>query len=336
MMLINSVPTLCFDCHGEDQALYSSEHAHSPVKDGNCLACHEKHSGSNASLLKVKKNQLCYSCHSQEKSRFTAEAAHKPVADGECFRCHDSHATENNAMLTRPENELCRSCHALATAAMKQAHHDFPLEEARCANCHDPHSTPKTSASLLYPDQHDPFKLRNCLACHSSNESLATKSEGKDLCMQCHSKAADLLSRKNVHAALTMEGECSNCHSSHAGFTASFLNKDAGEICYTCHEKEKFAGKFVHKPILENCSTCHDVHSSDYARLLNQEDEIQLCLQCHDADKTHMHPMGKDFIDPKTGGRLVCSSCHSPHSSDYEFILHQDKQRGLCILCHAL
>jgi predicted CXXCH cytochrome family protein len=262
--------------------------------------------------------------------------AHKPVADGDCSKCHDAHATDNDFMLVKPQNELCKTCHAISTASFKQAHNNFPMENSRCASCHDPHSTPKTSVSLLYPDQHNPFKLRNCQSCHAADNALATRSEGKTLCMQCHSKSEAMLSKKNVHKALTMEGECSNCHAPHAGFTANFLNKPAGEICYSCHEKKEFNAKFAHKPALENCAICHDVHSSDYSMLLNSEDEIALCLQCHDADKTHMHPMGKDFKDPRTGGRLVCSSCHSPHSSNYENILLADKQRGLCIMCHTL
>jgi predicted CXXCH cytochrome family protein len=49
-----------------------------------------------------------------------------------------------------------------------------------------------------------------------------------------------------------------------------------------------------------------------------------------------MHPMGKDYKDPRNGERLVCTSCHSPHSSDYENILLGDKQRELCVSCHSL
>jgi predicted CXXCH cytochrome family protein len=335
-MMIDSVPGICYGCHGENQALYLSEQAHSPVKDGNCLACHEKHSGSDADLLKTGKNQLCYGCHLDEKTRFTREQAHKPVADGDCSKCHDSHATENNFMLTRPENALCKSCHAISEAAFKQAHYNFPMENAGCANCHDPHSTPKTSANLIYPEQHSPFKMRNCLSCHKAGGSLETKSEGQELCTQCHAEAKAFTARKLVHKALTMEGECSNCHAAHAGFTADFLKKPSSQVCYTCHDRKKFTRRNVHQPAAENCATCHDVHSSDYSKLLVEGDEIKMCLQCHDADKTHMHPMGGDFIDPKTGGRLVCSSCHSPHSSDHENILLAEKQRGLCVLCHAL
>jgi predicted CXXCH cytochrome family protein len=238
-------------------------------------------------------------------------------------------------MLVKPENKLCVSCHSQATPAFAAAHHNFPMENVTCAKCHDPHSTPKTSTALLYPDQHSPFKVRNCAACHPSN-TIATKQEGKALCLQCHNKAEKLISKRNVHKALTMPGECVNCHTPHAGFTANYLSKSGSNVCFNCHDKGKFTRKFKHQPAVENCSTCHEVHSSENFGLLKEADEIKLCLQCHDADKTHMHPMGKDYKDPRTGERLVCSSCHDPHSSDYENILVGDKQRGLCILCHAL
>jgi len=154
--------------------------------------------------------------------------------------------------------------------------------------------------------------------------------------MQCHSKSEKLFSKRIVHEAVTMSGECLNCHSSHSGFTANFLNKPGNQVCYACHKKAKFERKFKHKPATESCSICHDVHSSDNAGLLTVEDQISLCEQCHDAEKTHLHPMGKDYKDPRTNERLVCSSCHSPHSSDYENILYADKQREICILCHSL
>jgi predicted CXXCH cytochrome family protein len=334
-MLKDSVPTLCYDCHGGDQARFTSSKAHSPVKNGDCLACHEQHSSPNKGLLKIKRNQLCYNCHTAEKAKFTSETAHKPVADGDCFKCHDAHGTDNNFMLTKSENQLCFSCHSLTAPNFQQAHRNFPMENAACAKCHDPHSTPKTSTALLYPSQHQPFKMKTCDACHVSN-TLATKKTGKELCLQCHPNAQSMISKRNIHKALTMTGECVNCHSPHDGFGKSIMSRPNGQVCYDCHDKAKFTKKFVHKPAAENCSTCHEVHSSDNARLLTADDEIKLCLKCHDADKTHNHPMGKDFKDPRTGERLVCSSCHSPHSSDYENILIADKQRGLCILCHAL
>lgn len=336
LMLKDNVPDLCYDCHGDKKALFTATTAHEPVQNGECLSCHEKHAGERANLLKVTRGKLCYSCHTEEQKRFTSQLAHRPVATGDCYKCHDAHGTESANMLVKPENELCRTCHSVSTASFKNAHFGFPMDNVECAKCHDPHSVPKTSSKLIYPDQHEPFKDRICMACHVDKTSVKTKKEGRALCMECHSKSSSLFDRRIVHEALQMEGECLNCHTPHAGFTSNYLNKPDVKVCFTCHDKGLFEKKFPHQPAAENCSICHEVHSSDNFKLLNKANEMDLCLQCHDADKTHLHPMGKDVKDPRTGTTLVCTSCHSPHSSDYENILYGAKERGLCVLCHAI
>jgi predicted CXXCH cytochrome family protein len=67
---------------------------------------------------------------------------------------------------------------------------------------------------------------------------------------------------------------------------------------------------------------------------------IKACLTCHDA---HLHPINVSpnkpgvKIPPEfptlSGGRITCTSCHSPHSSDYYFHLRKPIEE-LCSGCH--
>ena len=80
--------------------------------------------------------------------------------------------------------------------------------------------------------------------------------------------------------------------------------------------------------------TCHQPHAGENGALLVEAKVNDLCSQCHDAKKTHMHPIGEPYKDPRTGGPLTCIGCHNPHSSDNEQLLRGSKDRELCILCH--
>jgi predicted CXXCH cytochrome family protein len=68
---------------------------------------------------------------------------------------------------------------------------------------------------------------------------------------------------------------------------------------------------------------------------------MKACLNCHEA---HLHPLN---VSPKKSdvkippefptlptGKITCTSCHSPHSSDYYFLLRKPGEKELCISCH--
>lgn len=127
---------------------------------------------------------------------------------------------------------------------------------------------------------------------------------------------------------------CLSCHSPHAGRTATLLRRDSpAAMCFACHDRSKFEGKVRHK-VVDDCTTCHAPHGSANEGLL-LEPQAELCASCHDAEKTHAHVTGAPAIDPRTGKTLRCTSCHSPHASDHESLLRQEKERKLCIQCHV-
>lgn len=78
---------------------------------------------------------------------------------------------------------------------------------------------------------------------------------------------------------------------------------------------------------------------------LSSEDvsAMEACRPCHENQDTATHPVN---VYPKPGmtippeyptlpdGRITCSTCHKPHSSDYRYLTRKQSKRELCIGCH--
>ena len=79
---------LCFHCHPK---IISKPFVHGPAAVGGCLQCHDPHSSSFPSLLKVDNHVLCASCHKEKRM---AEAMHDKVVAKNmlCTDCHSPHA----------------------------------------------------------------------------------------------------------------------------------------------------------------------------------------------------------------------------------------------------
>lgn len=151
-------------------------------------------------------------------------------------------------------------------------------------------------------------------------------------CLACH---GDLAKGKSVHAAVQMG--CETCHSAidasnipHAktGKVARGLSADVPDLCYTCHDRKKFSGKYIHAPVgIGLCTGCHDPHRSGNAKLLKKA-APDLCFGCHEKSgfsKKNVHA-------PVAGG--VCLDCHAHHSAE-EFALLKKEAPFVCLECHG-
>lgn len=170
-------------------------------------------------------------------------------------------------------------------------------------------------------------------------------------CLKCHN---DLTKGKFVHAALSMG--CTTCHThvnAHtvphkiSGKVAKGLSAAQPELCYGCHDKSMFEKKFLHPAVSMGCTTCHSPHSSNTAPLLVKTVPV-LCKTCHEDNATGKHILtgyGLGDYHPTQGRpspnhpnkELSCVSCHTPHSSDSEFLFNDEAQKAgnLCSLCHT-
>lgn len=119
------------------------------------------------------------------------------------------------------------------------------------------------------------------------------------------------------------------------------------ETCEKCH-MNVLANTFKHGPAeAGQCNLCHDPHASDYPSWTRKQ-SWRLCTTCHAEKKTDVHliagfvhgishPTSK-WPDPsRPGKRLVCVSCHSPHSSQTKELMGFDvrNKHETCRYCHA-
>ena len=96
--------------------------------------------------------------------------------------------------------------------------------------------------------------------------------------------------------------------------------------CLECHD-EKTKGKAVHSAMQMGCSACHNVKSDGTTTTVElAAPKNQLCFTCHDKSKEEV------LHKPYEEGQ--CTTCHSPHSSDFP---KQTRAEGntLCLACHA-
>ncbi|HET6350024.1 MAG TPA: cytochrome c3 family protein [Candidatus Krumholzibacteria bacterium] len=311
----------------------SAPHVHPPVQQGRCLDCHQMHKPAADKFLAKAPGTLCASCHADIGARATDKTQHNPFAKGNCSACHEVHVSENDNLLKKSGGAMCVTCHGLTTPRMTAAHKIVPLSGRTCTSCHDPHSTKQAKSKLVYPNQHPPFKDKECDTCHAADGKVtATPST----CADCHDNAQEF---KNTHNAGRKDATaridvCLDCHSPHAGFDKLLVRPTEAQTCMQCHDRREFTRKNVHAALEEGCTTCHDVHDRD-AMTLRGARVNEVCGQCHDAAKTHAHKTGAPAKDPRTGQVLTCVSCHQPHSSDFDHLTRFDEKRDLCVQCHA-
>jgi predicted CXXCH cytochrome family protein len=209
-------------------------------------------------------------------------------------------------------------------------HRGFRAGSGNCAGCHDPHGSDKPGLAPAFT--HAPYAEGACDACHAGTTGLVAA--GAALCVACHTEHEADAARAVPHKAVTDSTGCLNCHAPHGGKTEALLTRDdMGKTCFACHDRGAFA-KSVKHPAEVGCDVCHDPHGSQTKGIL-AEAQVALCSGCHDdVAEIHAHPYQGPKKDPRTGEDLVCTSCHSPHSSEEEALLTHEKRRQLCVQCH--
>jgi predicted CXXCH cytochrome family protein len=106
-LLTRSDAVKCLFCHEEARAIVSQKFSHTPVRKGECTACHDPHHSDNRFLLKgaqgkglANPSEVCFSCHDRSRATFTT-GFHRSVALLDCIVCHDPHSSPYQYQLTR-------------------------------------------------------------------------------------------------------------------------------------------------------------------------------------------------------------------------------------------
>jgi predicted CXXCH cytochrome family protein len=108
------------------------------------------------------------------------------------------------------------------------------------------------------------------------------------------------------------EKECDQCHATRY---SNRLKAEKEELCWTCHDREDFAGEVVHGPFAAGfCVGCHKPHRSEHEYLL-VSDRADLCVECHEQYDMAAIP------EHSSGEDRLCQSCHDPHAAARKFML---------------
>lgn len=126
-----------------------------------------------------------------------------------------------------------------------------------------------------------------CESCHKR----FSKSEQRDLCLDCHEDVADDLEARSGFHGLSPEvsnERCATCHTDHIGRDADIVNLDEAEFD---HDVTDFALVGKHDD-----AACEDCHSPD----LKFREAPGACIECHQEDDVHKESLGTD-----------CAECHT-------------------------
>lgn len=311
--LTEEPPKLCFACHEETGGKAS---LHPPVKDGECLSCHEPHSTAQPKLLRSAVKDLCSGCHAGPTEK---KLLHGPVGAGECLACHVPHQSDEKPLLAKAPGAICFDCHQTFPRLLEKKN-VHPALESGCTSCHDPHGSdfPKLLAD-----------------------------SGAAVCATCHSEIAEAAAGAKVpHAPVRSEKGCVSCHDPHAADGEKLLAASAKESCLGCHAKLiAKTSTNLHGPIREGkCGACHEVHGGGRRKLLVDDfpedayvpytgTSFALCFTCHDRDllrfpdtsfatgfrdgERNLHFLHVN--DPKKG--RSCRLCHDVHGARNEKLI---------------
>lgn len=334
--LLNDLPgAICLECHKDKEPHRGLLTGHRPVEEGDCLHCHDPHASDHPNQLKKPLVILCISCH-PIISDWQKQPYRHPLVDTEdCLICHMPHGGNEPSLLTMPIPRVCDHCHEQDDTFVS-AHSGYQLREANCITCHHPHAS--SLPALLMPNQHAPFKSKNCDACHaeSGGSAFAMKTDIKTVCTKCHSAVNRIAEEPFAHI-LNDEQSCMHCHSPHASSEEALLSGSQTVICVKCHfTGREYAGKpmetiLAHKGM--DCSNCHAPHGSAN-ELYFVKDSQDMCVGCHERAHQASHPVGPQVIDPRTGKSVTCLSCHQLHGADFDKYLPLNPEMDLCIQCH--
>jgi DmsE family decaheme c-type cytochrome len=322
---IDDISSKCYSCHDPFE---KRKFTHSPVEDGECLACHNPHGSNYKFQLNAKGGDLCFTCH--DSDLVSKKFVHGPAAVGGCVACHEPHTANYAKNLRAKGSNLCFMCHEDKAETIKNAAFVHKPVAENCANCHNPHSAPK---------------------------KFFLEASAPDLCLNCHKKKREQLKTVKVkHGALEKDRTCLNCHDPHNSQIAKNLIKEPMDLCLSCHDREyqRKKGRPVpnmkkwlaenkdhHGPIRQkDCSGCHNPHGSENFRILRYYypptfykpfdiENYQLCFSCHEktialkqfTTKLTNFRNGNENLHFKHVNKPVkgrtCRACHETHASNF-------------------
>ncbi len=312
--------------------------------------------GNKILLLDNRNSELCTLCHEKQKSLVDTKhdlrttlpdekniQKQSLLESGPCSACHIPHNAAGNRLWARPIKEgnpasqLCLTCHGedtdYKTKRIGKYSHPINVElvsevklsdelplfseggtknpkgNVQCFTCHDihrwdPNSLINKGGKDVEGDSSNSFlRIPNdssvlCLKCHTDKNQLATSD---------HNLAVTAPEEKNVQGFTPLvSGPCGVCHIPHNAVAKRLWAKELPatkdyitQLCTNCHNengaaKDKLIGDHYHPVnVALNKFSIFRVY------------EISRELPLYDSEG-----------NPADNGRLVCMTCHDPHTWD--------------------
>ena len=191
----------------------------------------------------------------------------------------------------------------------------FLKGDAKCTGCHDEADDSIPTMLDLHPSVLSIGKTRHgmtgdsrtptCTSCHgNSDKHVNHKGSNKP-------PATDVIFGKKSKTPAKVQSE--TCLTCHAG--GSNIHWDNG----------------VHAANDVTCSSCHSVHRAK-DKVRDKTQQVEVCYTCH---KTQRAESFKASHHPMNEGKVVCSSCHSPHGSTGPKQLIKNTVNETCYTCHT-
>ncbi len=325
----------CVECHADFQDTLKLPFVHTPVRSGDCAACHNPHASSHGKLLADDPDRICSKCHAAIVPS-GARSVHEAVAKGQCVKCHDPHAAKNRNNLLTAGNDLCFGCHKAVAEAAASARFKHAPAERSCLSCHDPHAS--TTADFLLKKGIPGV----CLDCHKADQPTFVSRHmgypvGKSRCTSCHDPHGSGnkgILWTSVHPPVASR-MCAQCHLDPSSPDPLKTRKAGLDLCRGCHASrvnEMLARTEVHWPVVAgaSCLNCHNPHAAKVKPLLSAAPK-EVCGRCH-ADTIARQDKSVTKHKPVDDGD--CATCHSPHAADGPFLFKTAGVIDLCGTCH--
>lgn len=251
---------------------------HTVDNETRCKSCHRfTIKPSDLAPGKKTQSQVCFPCHNHDFEG--KQSLHVPAAvQWRCLHCHQPEARQSPKSKDKPLR--------------------FTVENVReisilCYSCH-----PKVEKQVnTLPFVHGPLGMGACNLCHDPHASKwpnLLENNVTTLCATCHDMQS-VLSQPVVHTVLRDKG-CTACHNAHASSHPLQLTSAGNDLCLSCHDAIKRQGN--NHPVLGHpvsikdsksrarkdrlsCVSCHSPHASDYPKLIDEEEVMNLCIRCH-------------------------------------------------------
>jgi len=277
-----------------------------------------------------------------------------------CVSCHSPHHAKGEKLLAvdNKNDKLCLICHESKKTVYYSKHNLKKKKSINsgessnvCQFCHKPHGW-QQSIDNNYSDIYTAV----CMSCHTKiemvdNRLIDYKKYNHPVMVEVKNniklplyEKSDYLSSKNKGKYVT----CFTCHDVHSKKT-NFLRMDTNnnELCIECHKDKVNILNTKHGIDKVKCISCHKIHNAEDKKLIRDGLNNEGCFNCHVENKMagksiigdNSHPVNKivkiDIPDnlKLKDGKLVCTTCHNPHSDIKGKFLRIDKNK-ICSNCH--